>query len=111
MRAVRVGPKFTAVRKVSLSAHPNVFSTSSTTLAAWLVYSHELQLRFLRYDPEVKLFHFWDPDHLASEIVGGYHKVDPEANIKKFSRVRDRLMQEKLRLNAALRNKKAVRRG
>lgn len=91
---------------------PNVFSTSSTTLAAWFEYAHSLELRLIRYDPSVKLFYFFDPDGLANKIVHRFHELDPEAHINKFIRIRNRLAAMKMKADGQWRNaQREARRG
>lgn len=86
---------------------PPIFSTKSVLLAAWLDYAHDLNLRFLRYDANAHLFHFWDPDNRAQSIIDGSYKLDPSVSLHKFERIRARLLADKMRADNA---RKAARR-
>ena len=75
----------------------NIFSTTSPLVASWLDYAHRINVRFLRYEPETHLFHFWDPDGLTYALINDYNQVDPTVNLRQFYRSYNRMLAEKMR--------------
>lgn len=71
----------------------NPFSTPSTLLASWILFSERNP--YLGYRDG--RFWFDDPEFLIQFLIGGYHDINPQANIHRFERCKSQLISDKLR--------------
>ena len=95
---------------MSESPANNVFRTKSPLVATWLEYAHRIEVRFLRYDPQTREYHFWDPDGRTHALINDYNQVDPTVNLRRFHKTYNTMLAEKMQLDGQWKHaRKAVR--
>src|SRR5437879_3533915 len=83
-----------------------LFRTRSPRIATWFVYSHRVDVPFLKYEAETREYIFWDSNQLNGKIIDDYNNGSPVVDIRKFHRAYESLLGEKIKLDQRLRKSK-----